>query len=573
MTVPAAPVEERPRDTRGYWTLALVVSLILFAVWQGPQAWKYLRIQRFAHLAQSNFEKNQYDQAAFYAGRAWQLDSHSDPALEILAHISRLHQKSDAIRWMGLWMENRPDDLQRQIEFAQMVLLSGQIEPAEKILNALSPRSPAETQQKAELQAAVALARKQTATAEKIYRNLLVTYPEEPSPAFNLANILLTSSDPARQAAGRQLLEDLWKKQKMTLEVSRTFAQLAIRQKQPSLTAPWLQVLQTAPDANLNDQLLAGWILLQSGTPLPAVWLQRLATLCRDPNDAYNSMLWLRRQGQEKVVEKWAETLPPYLRQAPVVRIGLAETWAENGQWDSISTKLEKENWGASDHFRLVFLQEAYLRHAPDHRQTLVRKTHWDLMIRSLVKAPGDIFPLLSLARHWQWPTAEINQLLEELTQKMPPVKTTVLALLREAEARRNTLALYHFGRKFLSFDPQNLAARNNVAFYGLLLNKDPNDNLTRAEKLFQENPGNVNVRSTWAFALYQQNRAAEALNLFQGLSPENLRQPGVALYYALALQATGKKEEARPYFDQALTSPKLLPEERALASQARSAF
>jgi hypothetical protein len=53
-------------------------------------------------------------------------------------------------------------------------------------------------------------------------------------------------------------------------------------------------------------------------------------------------------------------------------------------------------------------------------------------------------------------------------------------------------------------------------------------------------------------------------------LSPDQLRDPSVAVYYGLILAAAGQKEKAREYLGRA-SQANLLPEEKALVARAES--
>ena len=91
------------------------------------------------------------------------------------------------------------------------------------------------------------------------------------------------------------------------------------------------------------------------------------------------------------------------------------------------------------------------------------------------------------------------------------------------------------------------------------------------AETLHRETPENALVGSTYALSLYQQGKTDEAVALFSTLKPDDLRQPQVALYYAIFLLAAGQKEKADEYLKLSADWP-MLPEEKALLDRVKHA-
>ena len=78
-------------------------------------------------------------------------------------------------------------------------------------------------------------------------------------------------------------------------------------------------------------------------------------------------------------------------------------------------------------------------------------------------------------------------------------------------------------------------------------------------------------IASTHGLSLYQQGKAEEAVALMSRLKPDELRQPQVALYYAIFLIAAGHAEKADDYLKLSATWP-MLPEEKALLERVKIA-
>jgi len=88
------------------------------------------------------------------------------------------------------------------------------------------------------------------------------------------------------------------------------------------------------------------------------------------------------------------------------------------------------------------------------------------------------------------------------------------------------------------------------------------------ARDVYKKAPTNAAYASTYAFSLHLQKKNEEALKVFDGLKPEQLAAPAVAVYYVLVLRAIGDDARVSKYLEIARRAS-LLPEERKLLQQA----
>jgi len=144
-------------------------------------------------------------------------------------------------------------------------------------------------------------------------------------------------------------------------------------------------------------------------------------------------------------------------------------------------------------------------------------------------------------------------------------------SLWQSAFKRGDTAQIQKLSGTLAKMDPKGIASRNNYAFLSLLTRNAEGNPQHIAETLHREHPGNALVTSTYAFSLYQQGKAEEAVALMSALKPEDLRQPQVALYYAIFLFANGQAEKADGYLKLSAKWP-MLPEEKALLDRAKAA-
>ena len=116
-----------------------------------------------------------------------------------------------------------------------------------------------------------------------------------------------------------------------------------------------------------------------------------------------------------------------------------------------------------------------------------------------------------------------------------------------------------------VDFDPGDLTAKNNLASLDLLLNLDTSDAAQMAHEVYLKHPNVSAFAATYAYSQYVQGDAVAGIKTMETLTPKQLQQPGVAVYYGVILAAAGETNKAAKYLDIANTG-NLLPEEKDLA-------
>jgi predicted Zn-dependent protease len=168
------------------------------------------------------------------------------------------------------------------------------------------------------------------------------------------------------------------------------------------------------------------------------------------------------------------------------------------------------------------------------------------------------------LAAAWNWPT-ELEEVLWSIVNKYPGEKgqaQTLGTLLYVTGKTRSLLTLF---AQEIKKDPKNLDAKNNLAAVALLLNAEEQKPHELAREVYEKKADNPAYASTYAYSLYLQNKAADALKVMDGLASGQLEQPALAGYYAVMLAANGDKVKAKKYMDLAAKARILLPEEKEL--------
>ena len=110
---------------------------------------------------------------------------------------------------------------------------------------------------------------------------------------------------------------------------------------------------------------------------------------------------------------------------------------------------------------------------------------------------------------------------------------------------------------------------KNNLVATSLLLKTNLAQTCQWAAEIYAQTTNEPVIASTYAYAQHLQGRDADGLAAMQKLTPAQLQNPSIALYYGLLLAANGKNAEAAPYFQIARTQGQLLPEEQQLLNAA----
>ena len=124
---------------------------------------------------------------------------------------------------------------------------------------------------------------------------------------------------------------------------------------------------------------------------------------------------------------------------------------------------------------------------------------------------------------------------------------------------------------RLVELDPDNLNFKNNLAQIGLLLDAQIHDAQRLAAETYQKQPTNPAYASTYAYALLTEGKKEKAIEVLRKLTPEQLQEPAVSVYYGICLAAVDDPE-GKTYLQAADKAP-LLPQEKALVEKAKNSL
>ena len=192
---------------------------------------------------------------------------------------------------------------------------------------------------------------------------------------------------------------------------------------------------------------------------------------------------------------------------------------------------------------------------------------NWTVALEAAGSKPAQLELLHGLATRWKW-TEKSAAVLWQLAEQPRTQWTALRALFQLYRDERDTRGLYRALQRWAKLKPDDRAVQNNVAQLSLLLGADLAKARDTARQLHEQEPQNPAFASTYAFALYRAGDTGGALKVMQRLTPAQLDDPPIALYYGIILAGSNRRPEATRYLDLSAKAA-LLPEEETLRSQA----
>jgi hypothetical protein len=279
----------------------------------------------------------------------------------------------------------------------------------------------------------------------------------------------------------------------------------------------------------------------------------------------YELSQWQMPRTGPAETEAWFRSLSMSYQTNQPVALLMAQCQTMLGDWRGLQNTLKSENWGD-----LEFTRHALLARALRGQDlTEAAKGEWDLALKSAAGQKQSLITLLRFAAAWKW-QSESEDLLWTIVNQYPGERWAFAVLNQALYANGRTRPLMMLYSQELRRLPADLDLKNNLAMTALLLDAQELNPHQLAREVYQQDPTNSSYISTYAFSLHLQKKDAEALKIMERLTPQELKDPSIAGYYSLVLQATGNKEKARSYLNLAFKGP-LLPEERKMFEQARA--
>lgn len=548
------------------WVAGITAVLLLLAVADlfGRPVYRHFKEKRDQAQAQAFLAKGDYRSALLSAHQMLLLNPNNVPACRIMAAMADLSHSPAVLDWQRHIVEIEPT-VQNKLQLAAAGLRYQ--EPPFPLTTQILDELSATATNLPDYQvvaASLAVSTRRLADAEAHFETAAKLQPTNQLFTLNLAILRLGETNAAKAAASRLVLEKLRTDGNLGAAALRALVVDRLAHQDAAAANDYSTQLLASPQATLADRLQQLGILQQLKSGAFAARLSAVQQSVATNAPAVASVAeWMQANHLLAESLSWLTGLPVSVSAQPPVRLALADGYMQSGQWQKLRDFASQGNWGDQEFVRLAIVSHAALQ--LDGKAAA--DSSWDAAVQEAGNRFGALTTLLGLAEQWKLPRERLD-LLERIVGKFPRESWALQALAQSYFSAGDTAGLHQLYARLFSIFPENQSFKNNVAATALLLKTNLTQAGQWAAEVHARSPGNPDTASTYAFALHLQGRDQEGLAVMQKLTPKQLEQPSVALYYGVLLAAT-HNAYATTYLQIARTKGRLLPEEKQLLAAA----
>ena len=501
--------------------------------------------------------------ASLSVRRALAINPRSLEACQIMALIAELAHSPQVLDWCGRVVELSPTVENKLTLAAAALKVQGPPYPLaaqtlEQLAGVAKDRAAYQV-----ISAELALKLNHLEEAEARFGAAIRLEPTNELHRLNLAVLQLRSTNQVAVGAARATLEGLRADKNLAPVALRWLVQDAMQRKNLSDASEFSKQLLADKTSTVEDRLQHLGILRQSQISefdayLAAVQQQAVT----NANEVYSVSSWMVANGLGGQALGWLTNCPAALQAERPASMARVDCYIAAKDWAKVETYLDEQKWGEWDFMRLAFLSRA----AAERKDHLTADGRWRLAVQQAGERMGPLTALLTMAGNWQNQTAQ-EDLLWRISQKFPSERWPLTELEKLYVTSGNTRGLNRLYATIVERDGKDYVARNNQAATSMLLRSNLPKAYAVARELHEAHPAEPIIVCTYAYSLHLQGRTAEGVAEFEKLKLEALRNPAIALYYGLLLNAQGSAEKARQFLSLGRRAT-LLPEERELVVQ-----
>lgn len=519
------------------------------------------RSHRFVARAEAFLSAGDLHSAALVDQSALALDRENVAALRVMARIAEKGEQKGAIDWWERVVARLPNSTSDLIALAKAALTFNELGVADSALTR-ARNTGAKNPEYHEAMAQLAIAKKNPKAAEAEYEQAVALDPSEKNHQLNLAVFRLQSPDPDVRLKSSKFLQGLMNENSVRAAAARALLDYAIQRRDPA-ALEIASLLVTYPEASFRERLRCAQIFRDLDLDQYSAALTKLEEEAQaDPQKTTDLLSWLAGSHQSTLALDWAKRIPEAMLKRQPVFVALADCYIAAGDCGNL------EKWcRGSDWQNLEFLRHAYLAYAlRECNKKLDSDLEWTKAVQR-ISNPEELYALQQDAAKWGW-TEQAIELLWRLSKDPTKAKTALNALYQHYAGNSDTRNLYLVASRSAQIAPNDPYAQNNFAQLASLLKVDLDNALTVAQRVYERDPQNPNFASTYAFALFSNDRTRQALKVMNTLPQEQLSKPEIAAYYGIILAASNDAENAREFLEIG-SKAKLLPEEKELIEKA----
>ena len=543
----------------------LLLATIIVATWFGArpakQFYHHWREERHLARATAFFERADYKHAMLDAKNTLAFNVENKDAVRIMARSLEALHAPQALEWRARLGQLAPNDLENSLGWASAAIQNGDHSAADRVLRRI-PFADHDTARFHHLSALVALNKRDSTKAEYHWSEASKLNADEDGYKLNMAALRLKLGSAVERSNALDLLNQLRVNSKERIPAMRALLSDALRHGENAQARQLAVALAEDPKAPFSDKLIRLSTLRTLKDPDFPLWRTRLEAEAADRADyAYEMLIWMNRNGYATEVPALLPKINPEFITQPPVCIAVADSYAVTKNWPELQKSLKASKWLHMEYVRLATLAWAM-------DQSGERQTSAGVWKNATSAAEGRLERMETLARAamtWGWGD-RAEEVLWSITAKSVQSPTWVLhALWARSLKSGDTGKLRNVARLMFQANPRSITARNNYIFLSLLKRTDDGSPHQAAEALHKENPTVPSVVSTYGLSLFLLDRSPAAVEVMETLTPAQLREPAVAIYYGIFLAGAKRTAKADEYLQLGAKWNHLLPEEEAL--------
>ena len=541
-------------------------SLLLFIVLcvVGARSYREWESRHSLRRAEAYYSGGDYRLAALSARRAIDLKPDLADAARLMAKIAERTGDKAAIDWRRKVVRYDPASAEAKLELAACALQFKEIAAAENALQSASEASK-HTGPFLAMQARIAQARQNKTETEKLWTKAAEIAPGDASYKLNLALARLALPDPEKRKSALEILETLRVDPQQRAAAVRALVSdgIAHRERAGKIFELARQ-LQSFPEADFNDRVNYLDILHQMGHETFTAYLTELEEAARDnPKQLAALISWMNRAKLSSLAIDFASSLPKEKAQTWPMPLALADSYASVEAWGPLEQVVAGANWSQFDFLRRAYLARAYR----EQDKTVLAEREWSAAEKDASASAQRLLLLAETVAEWHW-DKETDNILWALSKQTDSQLEALHTLYKRYIQMGDAGGLYRVLNRLLEIEPADQAVQNNFAQVALLLKVETDRAGKMSSDLHREQPANATFAATYAFSLFRQGKFAEAVAVMNDLSPEQVSDPTVSLYYGIFLAAAGEPQKAQPFLQAGAKAP-MFREERELLSEA----
>ena len=549
------------------WQTAAVLAVLLAglacAYHYAKPRYRVYRDQRVVQQAELCLAWGDLNRAVHSARVVLDRNQDNPGAMRVMAAVAEAYGSPEALRWRERVAALQPN-LTNRLALAETALRFEAF-PFTTATRALNEIEPANRQSVAYQRLAGVLAVKcaRLPAAEKYFAEVLRLDPTNDVSQLSLAIVQLQSTNPPAHDAARATLEKLVPHPRIGPRAIRPLVAESLGRKDMARAEALSSQLVTNAQSVFRDRTVHLTILNARGdTNLPACLAQAEQIASTNYLAAKELADWLNSSGRAAECLDWFNRLPAKFLQQGLLPLARADAYRALKQWPELQRYLRNSQWSSLEPVRLALIAWAALKQSPPEDDVVP----WQTALRLASASPEGLHQLAAFAAAWGW-QARAEEVLWIAVEKCPAQPWPFTGLTQLYLGKQNTAGLCRVAKSFHEKVPSDLVAANNYAAYSLLLDRDLPAAQRAAATVYAAAPTNSYFASTHALSLIKQGRFLEAREVFRQITPDQLKDPTIAVYYGITLAADGLPAEAKPYLDQR-SRARLLPEEVALATR-----